>query len=279
MRPLGYLRLLRARHRYFDTLRLGLGGPLGLTLKSREGYQRRMWRWRNRYAGRRCFILGNGPSLAQTDVWPLRREITIGLNAVYKLFEEWGFKTTYLLLEDIEQTELRGPDLPFVRGLTKLAALYNAYAFAADRETFFFNARLGNPQYWRDMAPRFSRDFADIVYLGSTVTYIALQLAHYLGCGPVYLVGVDHDYGELAERFPPGKITITEENAAMVRTCHFNAGYYEVGDVIGVPDVKRQNEAYAEARRVFEEDGRRVYNATLGGKLEAFERVDYGTLF
>jgi hypothetical protein len=166
-----------------------------------------------------------------------------------------------------------------VRGVTKLAALYNAYAFAHDRDTFFFHARLGNQQYWRDMAPRFSRDFADLVYLGSTVTYIALQLAHYLGCTPVYLVGIDHDYGELAQRFPPGKVQVTESNYDLVRRCHFDQDYYQIGDVIGVPDVKRQEEAYATARRVFEEDGRQVFNATSGGKLEVFERVDYDNLF
>ncbi len=37
--------------------------------------------------------------------------------------------------------------------------------------------------------------------------------------------------------------------------------------------------AYGVARGVFEGDGRRIVNATVGGKLEVFERVDYRSLF
>ncbi len=202
-----------------------------------------------------------------------------GRTASTRSLAEWGFSTHYLLFEDIEQTELRGPELHRIRNVVKLAALYNAYAIRPDANTYFFNARYGNKPYWREMAPRFSTDFADIVYLGSTVTYIALQLAFYLGCDPVYLIGVDHDYGELSKRYPPGKITITEENYPLVQQCHFSGRYYTIGDQIGVPDVARQEQAYAMARSVYESHGRQVLNASLCSKLDAFERADYASLF
>ncbi len=278
-RPLGYLRLLRARHLFYDRMgfRRDKDGRFGYGVI--PGYQSAMWRWHNRYKGRRCFILGNGPSLATMDVGPLRKEITIGSNGVYTQFDEWGFKLNYLLFEDLEQTELRGPEIHKVKGVTKLASLYNAYAFRADESTYFFNARIGNKKYWNEMAPMFSTNFADIVYLGSTVTYIALQLAFYLGCDPVYLIGVDHNYGELPKLFPPGKITVTEENYPLVQQCHFDKNYYKIGDQIGVPNVKLQDDAYAKAREVFEAHGRHVYNAGVDSKLEAFERCEYGPLF
>ena len=47
--------------------------------------------------GKRCFIIGNGPSLRQTDLTKLRGEATFGLNRIYLLFPEMGFPTTYLL--------------------------------------------------------------------------------------------------------------------------------------------------------------------------------------
>jgi hypothetical protein len=37
--------------------------------------------------------------------------------------------------------------------------------------------------------------------------------------------------------------------------------------------------AYAKARGVYERAGRRIVNASVGGKLEVFDRVDYGSLF
>lgn len=278
-KPMGYLRLLRARHRFYDTFTLSLGGPLGIRITRRKGYQRAMWAWRNRFAGRRCFVIGNGPSLEKMDIGPLKNEITIGSNGLYKKFAEWGFASKYLVFEDLDQTELRGPELHRVKEPIKLAAIHNGYCVRADARTFFFHARYGNEQYWQEMAPRFSEDFADIVYLGSTVTYIALQLAYYLGCEPVYLIGVDHNYGELPKLFPPGKVEVTEENYHLVQQCHFDKNYYKIGDKIGVPDVEKQEKAYAKAREVFERHGRHIYNAGVDSMLDVFERCDYSTLF
>ncbi len=278
-KPRGYYRLLRARHRFFDTLAARPSLRRGLRIIRRDGYKRRMWSWRNKFQGQRCFILGNGPSLADMDLSPLRNEITIGSNGIYKQFARWGFHTNYLLFEDLEQTELRGPDIHRVRGPIKLAALYNAYAFAADRDTYFMNARISTPEYWSEMAPCFSEDFAEIVYLGSTVTYIALQLAFHLGCDPVILLGVDHNYGKLPELFPPGKIRVTSENYHLVRQCHVDPNYYQIGDLIGVPHVRLQDAAYAKAREVFERHDRRVWNAGLHSRLEVFPRVSYADLF
>jgi len=49
------------------------------------------------HKGRRAFIIGNGPSLRQTDLSKLKNEFTFGLNRIYLLFPELGFHTTYLV--------------------------------------------------------------------------------------------------------------------------------------------------------------------------------------
>ncbi len=280
-RFLGYLRLLRARHRFHDRLGLRRGGRFGITIGQRPGDQQRLAMMRNKHRGRRCFVIANGPSLNGMDLSPLRDEITIGCNGIYKAFPGWGFHTDYLIFEDIEQLELRRRDIGAIKGPLKLAALYNAYAFPADSRTIFFNAprMRGNLYYWTDIYPQFSPDFAAIAHLGSSVTYLMLELAYHLGCDPVYLIGLDHDYGELPRRFPPGKITITEQNIDLVRGLHFSNAYYKIGDQIGVPDVARQEMAYALAQSAFENDGRKIYNASAESKLDLFERVEFASLF
>jgi len=243
-----------------------------------EGYQDKLAGLRNKYAGRRGFVIGNGPSLKEMNLSPLKDEITIGSNGLYKLFDELGFSTDFLIFEDIEQTEIRGPELKRVTGPTKLAALYNAYAIARDKDTIYFNSPRANRggYYWEsDLYPQFSRDFASGVHLGATVTYIALQLAYHLGFNEVYLIGVDHNYGRLSELFPPGKITITEENLPLVDECHFSKGYYKVGDQIGVPYSKEQEEAYTLAKTEFELAGRQIFNAGVNSKLAMFPKVDF----
>lgn len=279
--PLGYWRLLKARHQYFDRVGITLG-PWGLPrFTHRAGSQQRLALMRNKQKDRRCFIIANGPSLQQLDMTKLRREVTLGCNGIYSAFPDWDFHTSYLCYEDIEQLELRRHDVGQVKGPIKLAALYNAYAFKADRQTIFFNAprMRGQRYYWEELYPQFSQDFASVVHLGSTVTYIMLQLAYHLGCNPVYIVGLDHDYGELPRLFPPGKITITEENIEQVRGLHFSDTYYQVGDQIGVPDVARQEAAYTLARETFEADGRQVFNASAHTALDVFERCDFDGLF
>ena len=44
------------------------------------------------HKGERAFIIGNGPSLKQTDLGKLKGEFTFGLNRIYLMFPELGFQ-------------------------------------------------------------------------------------------------------------------------------------------------------------------------------------------
>ena len=46
----------------------------------------------------------------------------------------------------------------------------------------------------------------------------------------------------------------------------------------GICRVERMELSYIRARQVFDKDERRIMNATKGGMLEVFERVDYDEL-
>ena len=159
-------------------------------------------------------MIGNGPSLGKMDLRCLQDEVTIGSNGIYKMFDKMGFKTTYFTMEDIAQVEDRRKELPEVKGATRLFALYNAYCIPQRKDTLFMNVERDSyptNKRWADYYPQFSLDLASSVFLGSTITYINLQLAFHLGCNPVYIIGVDHSYGEIGKILPPGKVTITKE--------------------------------------------------------------------
>src|SRR6187551_16933 len=59
---------------------------------------RRLAALKDIHKGKRAFIIGNGPSLKQTDLSKLKNEITFGMNRVYLAFPDWGFSTTYLCI-------------------------------------------------------------------------------------------------------------------------------------------------------------------------------------
>ena len=48
------------------------------------------------HKGKRAFIIGNGPSLKQTDLSKLKNEITFGMNRFYLAFPDLGFTTSYI---------------------------------------------------------------------------------------------------------------------------------------------------------------------------------------
>jgi hypothetical protein len=110
------------------------------------------------------------------------------------------------------------------------------------------------------------------VFEGSTVTFVALQIAFHLGFQDVILVGVDHSFTSQGE-----------PNAAVVSDGadlnHFSPAYFGKGFRWQLPDLAASERAYRLAHRAYESAGRRVMDATIGGKLEVFPKVDFRSLF
>ena len=57
----------------------------------------RLAAYKDLHHGKRCFIIGNGPSLRELDLSKLRHEFTFGMNRIYLLFPELGFNSTYFV--------------------------------------------------------------------------------------------------------------------------------------------------------------------------------------
>ncbi|HEX7621406.1 MAG TPA: 6-hydroxymethylpterin diphosphokinase MptE-like protein, partial [Anaerolineales bacterium] len=145
-----------------------------------------MLKLRDCHKGQRCFIIGNGPSLRQTDLSLLKGEVTFGLNRIYLLFPELGFKTTYLVSVNdlvLEQCaeEIKALEMP--KFITWRARRW----LSKDPHTIFVDTDYTGPE-------NFTREASGRVFEGFTVTYVALQLAFYMGFQEVILVGVDHNF-------------------------------------------------------------------------------------
>lgn len=250
-----------------------------------KSYRERLMSLHNIHKGRRCFILGNGPSLGNTNLSLLKDEITIGSNGIFLKFDEIGFSTTYFTMEDAEQVEDREQQLETVKGPTRIFALYNSYCIPERDDTIFANVERcshgsgSQGKRFKDIYPQFSLDFASVVYLGATITYINIQLAYYLGCDPIYLIGLDHNYGEALNKYSPGKIDITDDVLKELDNAHFIPGYHSVGGRFGVPYVEQQEMAYAHAYYTLQAQGRNIFNASTATKLTIFPTVNYEDLF
>ena len=225
---------------------------------------RRLHHYENVHQDQRCFIIGNGPSLRQTELSKLKDEYTFGLNRIYLLFPELGFTTTYLVSVNdlvLEQCALELQTLTLPRFVT----WRSRYWFKADPTLIYLDTDFTG-------AEDFSHKITGRIFEGYTVTYVALQLAFHMGFREAILVGVDHNF-----------VTQGTANQAVVSQGddpnHFAANYFGKGFKWQLPDLAGSERAYHLAKQAYEQSGRRVLDATIGGKLAIFPKVDYGTLF
>lgn len=216
----------------------------------------------NLHAGQRAFVVGNGPSLKRTDPRRLGSEVTFGCNSIFLLED---FVPTYYCLENHICAEDRQE---------QINALPWAKFLSHDLRRWLTNGHFFNAFRTAEI-DTFSTDFAAGIQVGATVTYTMIQLAFYMGCDPVYLVGMDHSYNLESLQKDPGKAMLisTGDDAN-----HFHVGCIGKGFRANYPHMDRMETAYRLAREAFEKHGRRIYNATAGGKLEIFERINFERL-
>ena len=123
--------------------------------------------------------------------------------------------------------------------------------------------------------PKFSVDASQRVYSGQSVTTINLQLAYYFGFTEVVLIGMDFSYTIPDDAQIEGNhITSMGDDPN-----HFHPDYFGKGKVWKDPKLDRVLANYQLAKLMFEADDRRIINATVGGKLDLFDRVEYDSLF
>lgn len=103
-----------------------------------------------------------------------------------------------------------------------------------------------------------------------------MQLAHYLGASIIYLIGFDHNYvkPKAADRVDGPVITSATDDSN-----HFDPRYFGAGYRWHDPKVERMEKAYRVAKDFFNAHGVQIFNATAGGKLEVFPRVNFDSLF
>lgn len=219
------------------------------------------------HKGERCFIIGNGPSLRAADLNKLRGEVTFAANRIYEMFEQTDWRPTYYLAVDdrflvesqneLAQYELSHMFLRFgvctIRGtLSKLTRIY-------DRPMYF---NIEHDRY--GIIPAYiSEDISDHFCDSGTVTFHAIQLAIYMGFKQIYLTGVDHNYSTTVDT--SGTIHVD----ASVKD-HFYSGVHNFYPA----SIDNQQNGYCVAREYCDRHNIAIYNATRGGKLEVFERVD-----
>lgn len=215
-------------------------------------------RFRDLHFGQRAVIVCNGPSLNEMDLRPLRKEVVFGLNKIHLGLDRFGFQPRYLVAVNPRVVEQAG------KAISQLSAIKFIGARAAHhlpQDALTHHVDILNPPVL------FSRDLTHGVREGGTVTFVALQIAFYMGFSEVVIIGMDHRFTFKGAPHEAHQLTGPDLN-------HFSPDYFS-GQVWDNPDLVRSEASYAEARRIFEAAGRRIFDATVGGACTVFKKADY----
>lgn len=218
--------------------------------------------FRDIHKGESCFILGNGPSLNSINLDRLIGIPTLASNKIYLIYDKTSWRPTYhfasdhLVIEQSIKTFFTQDSTFFLSYLDTKNRVYPInfnYLWIAGE--VFFNGE----------------DITQKVCGSRTVTYIAMQVAYYMGFKNVYLVGVDHYYPYYLGK--DGEIEKMDDKDDLN---HFHPDYFK-NNYWTAPDLAACEIAYRLAKYYFEKDGRSIFNSTVGGKLDIFERIDFDT--
>lgn len=216
-------------------------------------------RFKNSHKGERCFIIGNGPSLNKMDLTLLSGIKKFGLNKIYLMFDKVNLDLSYHVTVN-----------PFVINQShKEIGRLRCESFVSYRPSsdLFSGAEHVNYIFTEGGVRLFQEDITRVTSEGGTVTYVALQLAFYMGFQEVFLIGVDHNFvcdgKPNEEQHMEGK----DQN-------HFDERYFQDMDW-HLPDLVSSEMAYCLARYHYMKDGRKIYDATVDGKLDVFPKITY----
>ena len=242
--------------------------------------RRRMKMWENKFDGR-CFCVGNGPSLRDTPLHLLESEYTFGLNRIAKIYPLTSWRPTFYVNVTVASSDegwagsakesmVDTPSFVGYGGLPHLLESKDRVLYiphhvfpvnvADDRPT----REDPNPAWWSHDASVWVSKY------GSSMVAV-MQIAVYLGFKELIMLGCDLGWKpfDYEEDIDPN---------------HFTGDYWGKmnldGNKIDVTPERAQKftdgarSGHVLAKKVCARTGVKIYNATIGGELEVYPRVD-----
>ena len=214
---------------------------------------------KNIHKNRRCFIIGNGPSLRYQDLEQLyaHKEICFGVNRIYLAYQHTNWRPDYYVAVDYMVIQNDLEKIREMEGTKFIRHFYKSLPQWDDEEIYEFRGidyKAANPQI--------SFDMYQGIYMGNTVVFDAIQIALYMGFQEIYLLGVDMSSGIRCED----------------KESHF----YELTgrkEVFGTSNTSEARNCLKYAAEEMEKKGIKLRNATRGGELNEVLRVDFDSLF
>ncbi|MDY0238323.1 MAG: DUF115 domain-containing protein [Campylobacterales bacterium] len=224
----------------------------------------KLFKLKNNHINKRAFIIGNGPSLNISDLNKLQNEITFAANKIYLSFDETKWRPTYYFVTD---------NLVYSQNYTKIKNLKLNSFFPVSiasskpkiKNSIYFNLNYKYPA-------KFNINPINGMYSGSTVVYVMLEFAIYMGIKELYIIGLDFSFNL------PSKIS-SKEIVSEGEINHFHKEYRSIGEKWTKPNMQKQEEAFIKVKEYCAKYDIKIYNASRSSKLDVFEKVNFDKIF
>lgn len=200
----------------------------------------------------RCFIVGNGPSLGLTNLNKLIGEVSFATNNIHLIYDKTEWRPAHYVRAEEANTDTNAdtwkPSIDIHKELC--CEMWCNHMFAAGGHEIIPCTHYR--RHYNDTDCPALWHLPILCGFGSSVN-VAIQIAHTLGYSPIYLVGCD--LGKDMD--------------------HFDEKYRHGGE----QENKYANLDALQAHIIASRMGIDIRNATVGGELEVYKRVEYASLF
>lgn len=226
--------------------------------KNKSHYQK-LKKYKNIHENKKCFIIGTGPSLTLKDINNLKGQYCIGANTLYKLYSQTDWRATYYCIIDpatysnisLEVKKYHRTSL-FIAGNRIKDKDPDINKFSLECSSFY---KIPYSKYFKSCS--FGNDLSKEIYDGASVIYAAIQIAVYMGFREIYLLGVDCNYDN--------GVSLHSASLEYSKDYHYNWTKQTGLTMI---------EGFKTAKKYADEHGIHIFNATRGGMLEVFPRIN-----
>lgn len=248
-------------------------------------YTHKLKKYKDKYQNKRCFIIGNGPSLKLEDLEKLSDEITFASNSIYAIYKNTKWRPTYYCVTDsLACQEIMNSEKSIKTILEGCCAAFTSVMGEGFR--YRDNSEMEKVNYLCIINSdrnnlNFSSEITEQIYGAGTVSYEMIQLAVYMGFNQIYLIGMDCNYS--IEKYKDGSIVINNVKNHMDQL-EEEEKRYDTDKILHkqqgcFADIDLFFAGYSKAKEYADSHGIKIYNSTRGGKLEIFERVNFDTIF
>lgn len=230
--------------------------------------------------GETCIIVGNGPSLRISDLEAIYDSgmDSFGLNKINQLYAKTKWRPTYFVVHDhrflisgestidiekyIGDIQDEKTEIVFLR-----RQLGKIFPPNLNKKILYFRMPLKNA-HQTDPTPIKGDISLQLEDLGS-VTCAAIEIAMYMGYDKIYLYGQDFAYKKYIDidgNYVDADDLDTYADGIQEREEKYKKDYH---------DLRKTFKGFKECKRYAEQIDVEIMNATRGGNLNLFSRVDF----